>query len=255
MRVLHVDADLGFASRLRERLAADGVVTDGAATVSEARHLLATREYAAVVLELRLPEGDGMELVRHLRSARRAVPVLVVSGLGSEETVIRVLEAGADDYVLKPVSLELLRARFRALMRRGGARDGEVLRVGALVIDRGRREAWVGDTPLTLSALEFNLLAYLASRPDQVQSRDVLLATVWCHQGGNGANAGNGDGGGEGGAASNVVDVTIGRVRRRLAAAPGAPTVDSVRGVGYVLRSAARVGEWATRGCLTMTGA
>ena len=228
MRLLHVEDDLTFATQLRRRMAPDGVAVDHAANVGEARRLLDTAAYAAVILDLQMPDGSGLEVLRLLRAAHHAVPVLVVSGLGSEETIIRVLEAGADDYLVKPVSLEMLRARIRALVRRGGGRHGDVLRLGPLVVDHEQREAWMAGTPLGLTTLEFNLLAYLTARPDQVQSRETLLGAVW----GQTTSASEG--------ASNVVDVTVGRLRRRLAAgaaAPDAPTIEAVRGAGYVLRT------------------
>jgi DNA-binding response OmpR family regulator len=225
MRLLHVEDDLALASLLRRRLAPDGITVDHAPNVAAARELLAHGDYTAVVLDLEMPDGSGLDVLRLLRASHHAVPVLVLSGAGSETTIIRLLEAGADDYLVKPVSLDLLRARIRAMVRRGGARHGDVLRVGALVVDLAQREAWVAGRPLGLSTLEFNLLAYLAARPNEVHARATLLTAVWGQQ--TEAAAG----------ASNVVDVTIGRLRRRLGAAPDVPTIGAVRGAGYVLRT------------------
>ena len=243
MRLLHVEDDLTLAALLRRRLTPDGITVDHAPNVAEARTRLRTGDYAAVILDLQMPDGHGLEILRLLRAAHHAVPVLVLSGLGSEEVIIRVLDAGADDYLVKPVSLDMLRARVRALVRRGGARHGEVLRVGSLVVDLTQREAWAAGVPLGLTTLEFNLIAHLAARPDQVQSRSALLTAVW----GQTADAAD--------TVSNVVDVTVSRVRRRLAAAPDLPSVEAVRAVGYVLRSpdpnAAPRGVLAGEGSMT----
>lgn len=225
MRLLHVEDDLSLASLLRRRLAADGITIDHAPNVAAARGLLAHGDYAGVVLDLEMPDGSGLDVLRMLRAAHHAVPVLILSGAGNEATIIRLLEAGADDYLVKPVSLDLLRARIRAMVRRGGARHGDVLRLGALVVDLSQREAWSAGRPLGLTTLEFNLVAYLAARPNEVHARATLLTAVWGQQ----AEAAAG--------ASNVVDVTIGRVRRRLGAAPDLPTIEAVRGAGYVLRT------------------
>jgi DNA-binding response OmpR family regulator len=224
MRLLHVEDDHALASLLRRRLLPDGITVDHAPNVATARELLAAGEYAAVILDLQMPDGSGVDVLRLVRAAHHAVPVLVLSGAGADETIIRVLEAGADDYVVKPVSLDLLRAHVRALVRRGGSAHGDVLRLGDLVIDLGRRETWIEGRPIGLTTLELNVLAYLAARPNQVQSRATLLTAVWGQQ----PDAAEG--------ASNVVDVTIGRVRRRIGEGENLPVIAPVRGLGYVLR-------------------
>lgn len=224
MRLLHIEDDAAFAAQVRRRLQAEGITVDRAGNLKEAAALWRSNEYAAVVLDLMLPDGSGLELLQRLREAHDRVPVMVVSGLGSEQAVIVALNAGADDYVLKPVSLDLLRARLHALVRRGGARTSGVLRVGTLVVNVAARTAHAADNPLALSTVEFNLLARLATTPDQVLDRTVLLAEVWGYDP-------------DVAACSNVVDVTVGRLRRRLGEVPGLPTIESVRGAGYVLRA------------------
>ncbi len=222
MRILLVEDDRRLAQLLERRLAVDGMRLVHAATVAEGQLLSEIDAFTAIILDLQMPDGTGLEVLRLVRARDHAVPVLVLSGIDREDVMIRLLDAGADDYVVKPVSYELLRARLRALVRRGGSAAGSVTRLGALVVDVGRRQAWLDGRLLPLTALEFALLAHLAVHVDQPQSRDALLRDVWGQQYHGG---------------SNVVDVTIMRLRQRLTAAPDAPTVETVRGVGYVLRA------------------
>jgi DNA-binding response OmpR family regulator len=222
MRILLVEDDQQLATLLQRRLAVDGVTVVHAPTVAEGQLLTEADAFTAIILDLQLPDGTGLEVLRVVRAQDHAVPVLVLSGIDREEVVIRVLDAGADDYVVKPVSLDLLRARLRALVRRGTAGVGAVTRLGALVVDAGRRQVWLDGVPLALTPLEFSLLSHLATHADVPQSRETLLRDVW----GQGFHGG-----------SNVVDVTIMRLRQRLGPEPPAPTIETVRGVGYRLRS------------------
>ncbi len=221
MRLLMVDDDAVFAGHLRRQLAGDGITVDVARNIEEGMRAIQTGAFDGVLLDLDLPDGDGVTVLRRLRARNHSVPVLIVSGNGSEETIIRLLECGADDFIVKPSSLAMLRARVRALLRRGGSAVGDSVRAGELVIDHRRREAWANGRLLTLSILEFNLLAHLVAQADVVQSRADLLQRVWGQQHATG---------------SNVVDVTIGRLRKELGAEPGLPSIEPVRGVGYVLR-------------------
>ena len=221
MRILLVEDDHTLANQVRRGLAGEGVTVVHAPTVSEGLLAASIDDFTAIVLDLQLPDGTGLEVLRQVRERDHAVPVLVLSGIAREDVRIRVLDAGADDYVVKPVSLGLLRARLHALVRRGTAAPSGVTRVGGLVVDLGRRQAWLDGRPLAFSNLELALLGYLAARADLPQSRETLLRDVWgqqSHEGG------------------NVIDVTVMRVRRRLGEGPTTPMIEAVRGVGYVLR-------------------
>jgi len=222
MRILLVEDDRNLAQLLQRRLAADGITVVHAPTVADGQLLTQADAFTAVILDLQLPDGTGLEVLRLLRAQDHAVPVLVLSGLDREEVIIRVLDAGADDYVVKPVSLDMLRARLRALVRRGTGAVGAVTRVGSLVVDAGRRQVWLDGVPLPVTPLEFALLAHLVAHVDVPQTREALLRDVW----GQGYHGG-----------SNVVDVTIMRVRQRLGDGPTAPVIETVRGVGYRLRA------------------
>ena len=222
MRLLLVEDDVTLARHLVRRLAADGATVVHAPTVADGLVLGRVDQFTAVILDLQLPDGTGLEVLRLLRAQDHAVPVLVMSGIADEEVVIRVLDAGADDYVVKPVSMDLLRARLRALVRRGTAAMGSVTRLGGLVVDLGRRQAWLDGRLLALAPLELALLGHLAMHADVPQSRETLLRDVWgqpYHDG------------------SNVVDVGVMRLRQRLGEGATVPSIDSVRGVGYVLRA------------------
>jgi len=221
MRILLVEDDRTLARLLQRRMAADGTTVVHAATVAEGQLLSQTDAFTAIILDLQMPDGTGLEVLRLLRAQDHAVPVLVLSGIDREDVIIRVLDAGADDYVVKPVSFDLLRARLRALVRRGASAGGSVTRLGPLVVDAGRRQAWLDGRPLALTPIELALLTHLAANADVPQSRETLLRDVWGQQFHEG---------------SNVVDVTVMRLRNRLGDAPGLPSIETVRGVGYVLR-------------------
>jgi two-component system OmpR family response regulator len=221
MRILLVEDDQILARQLQRGLAVDGTTVIHAPTVAEGQLLAQVDTFTALILDLQMPDGTGVEVLRLVRAQDHAVPVLVLSAIDREDVIIRVLDAGADDYVVKPVSLNLLQARLRALVRRGTAATAGVTRIGGLVVDVGRRQAWLDGRPLPLSALELSLLAYLAAHAETPQSRETLLRDVWgqqSHQGG------------------NVVEVTVMRLRQRLGRGPTTPVIDTVRGVGYVLR-------------------
>lgn len=222
MRLLMVEDDAVFADQLSRHLAADGISVDVARSIDEGTRAIQAGTFDGVLLDLDLPDGDGVTVLRRLRASSHGVPVLVVSGNGDDTTIIRLLECGADDFVVKPASLAMVRARVRALLRRGGSSVGESVRVGELVVDLRRRQAWAAGRLLELSVLEFNLLAHLVTHAESVQSRDELLQRVWGQQHVTG---------------SNVVDVTVGRIRKELGSDEGLPQIEPVRGVGYVLRA------------------
>jgi DNA-binding response OmpR family regulator len=174
-----------------------------------------------VVLDLGLPDLDGVELLKMLRAVS-AVPVVVATARDDEAEIVRVLDAGADDYVVKPFSVEQLEARLRAVLRRSSeAAVSPVLDIGALRIDVTSREATLDAQPLELSRKEFDLLAYLARRAGEVVTRRELLAEVWRQPYGGG---------------DKTVDVHVSWLRRKLGESAAAPRyLHTVRGVGLKL--------------------
>ena len=174
-----------------------------------------------VVLDLGLPDVDGCTVLRMLRAVSN-VPVIVASARDDEGEIIAALEAGADDYVVKPFAPEQLNARIRAVLRRGAGLDPDaVVTVGELRIDPRRREAWLGAELLSLSRKEFDMLLYLAQRSGEVVAKPALLAEVW-HQ-----PYGGGD---------KTVDVHLSWLRRKLGESAAEPRyLHNVRGVGLKL--------------------
>jgi two-component system OmpR family response regulator len=180
----------------------------------------------AVVLDMMLPDIDGLEVLRRLRNDTPSVPVLFLTARDAVEDRIAGLTAGGDDYVTKPFSLEEVVARVRALVRRSGAavaRDDAVLTVGDLYLDEDSREVRRGSTEISLTATEFELLRFLMRNPRRVLSKAQILDRVW-----------NYDFGGQ----ANVVELYISYLRRKIDAGR-APMIHTMRGAGYVLRAAA----------------
>lgn len=174
----------------------------------------------AVILDLGLPDLDGSEALKMVRSVS-SVPVIVATARDDETEIVRLLEAGADDYLVKPFSGDHLNARLEAVLRRARATARpSTLRVGALAVDLNRREAVLNGTPLTLTRREFDLLAYLAARADRVVPRRELLTEVWQQSYGD----------------DQTIDVHLSWLRRKLGESASAPRyLHTVRGVGVML--------------------
>jgi DNA-binding response OmpR family regulator len=217
--------------RATRRFLADNLVADGyevleADTVRLARELMRTRYPDATIVDLGLPDGDGLELIALVRGSEGGsidpdLPILVLTGRTGELELLRGFRRGCDDYLSKPFSYPELHARIGALLRRTRRRPAaRRLRAGALVLDPLSRQAWCGEQPLALSNKEFALLRMLASEPTRVFTRDELLRGVW------GFRAGE--------IATRTLDTHAARLRRKLLAA-GARLVINVWGVGYRL--------------------
>jgi two-component system, OmpR family, response regulator RegX3 len=218
VRILVVEDEDAIAEPLVDGLRREGFEVERVATGEAA---LAAREPDLVLLDLRLPDLDGLDVCRTLR-ARSAVPIIVVSAKGEEIDRVVGLEVGADDYVVKPFGLRELIARIRAVSRRVGAREAaeETLRVGALELDRRTRRVFLDGGEVQLTAKEFELLALLASEPGAVFGRQRILEEVW-HTSWYGS--------------AKTIDVHVASLRRKL----GDPEwIDTVRGIGLRLRDA-----------------
>ncbi len=216
MRILIVEDEARIGAFLARAFEAEGigvdVVEDGADGLDHAL----TGIYDLVILDLLLPGLGGLEALRELHLRRSELPVLILSARSDLPTKLRGFALGAVDYVAKPFSLDELLARARVHMRRARiADDANVISVGGLSLDLARRQARVGDTVADLSDREFRLLHFLMEHVDQVISRERLLAEVWGY---------------DFDPRSNVVDVCVRRLRRRLG--PGAP-IETVRNAGY----------------------
>ena len=221
MRVLIVEDEVKIARAIRRGLEHEGYATDVVATGEEAILRATEHDYDAVVLDVRIPAPDGFAVCRQMRARNRWAPVLMLTARDSVEDRIRGLDAGADDYLVKPFAYEELLARVRALLRR--RQPAAEHRYADLTLDPGGRQAHRGGRALELTALEFDLLAYFLAHPRQVLTRTQLLEAVWRMPPAT---------------ASNVVDVYVGYLRSKLEAAGEPRLLHTVRGVGYVLRTA-----------------
>ena len=224
-RVLVVDDDATLLEIVATYLSAAGAVVDTAADSVIALELAAAREPDLVVLDRMIPGVDGLTVARRLRDTS-TVPIIMLTALGEPEHRIEGLEAGADDYLSKPFSPRELVLRAENLLRRAhpaGVADGDVT-LGRLRIDAERREITLDGTPLTLTAREHDLLAYLARRPGRTISREQLLAEVW------GWTIGD----------VSTITVHVRRLREKIEADAGAPDIiATVWGVGYRLNASA----------------
>ncbi|MBD8870539.1 response regulator transcription factor [Nocardioides donggukensis] len=223
LRVLVVDDEQNIAELISMALRYEGFETQQAHTGSRA--VAAAKDFRpdAVVLDMMLPDFDGLEVLRRLRGLTPDVPVVFLTARDSVEDRVAGLTAGGDDYVTKPFSLEELVARLRGLLRRAGARaarEEPVLTVGDLTLDEDSREVRRGADEITLTATEFELLRFLMRNPRRVLSKAQILDRVW-----------NYDFGGQ----ANVVELYISYLRKKIDAGRP-PMIHTMRGAGYVLK-------------------
>jgi DNA-binding response OmpR family regulator len=221
MKILLVEDDRKVAGFIEQGLREEGYVVDVARDGDEATTMAHVNDYDAILLDVVLPKKNGFQIAAELRREGRTAPILMLTSRDATEDIVRGLDAGADDYLAKPFQFDELVARIRALLRRGGAERLEVLRYGPIALDRLRHVAVVNDQRLDLTPKEFQLLEYFLLRPEEVVRRTTLLEKVWdMHFDPD----------------SNVVDVHVGNLRRKLVQAAGEPLVATVRGVGFTLR-------------------
>ncbi len=221
MKILVVEDDRSIASFIRQGLEEEGHAVDVAPDGEQAGLLAHVGDYDAILLDIMLPRKNGFQVATELRREGRNTPILMLTSRDASEDIVRGLDAGADDYLAKPFRFDELLARLRALVRRGGAGRLEDLRYGPIAIDRARHRASINDTRLDLTPREFQLLEYFLLHIEEVVRRTTLLEKVWDMHFDPG---------------SNVVDVHVGNLRRKLAHAAGAEWLHTVRGVGFMLR-------------------
>ena len=220
MRLLVVEDERRVAHYVCRALVEHGFAVDVAHDGPTALDLAQVCEYDGIVLDLMLPGLDGLSVCRRLRASGRATPILVISARDMVEDRVRGLDAGADDYLVKPFALEELTARLRALGRRHRASEPPVLRVGELELDPATRSARRRGRALSLTQKEFALLEYLMRRPGLVLTRAMIAEHVWDYSFEH---------------ASNVVDVHVKHLRDKIDDPDRPSLIQAVRGVGYVL--------------------
>ena len=222
VRVLIVEDELRMASLIRRGLMAEGLAADVVPVGEDALWMAEAHDYDAVVLDVMLPGLDGFETCRRLRAAGVWAPVLMLTARDAVEDRVAGLDSGADDYLVKPFAFAELLARLRALVRRGDSHRPAVLVVGDLRLDPATREVTRGSAAVALSAKEFALLETFMRRPGEVLSRLHLLEHAWdfAYE-----------------SRSNVVDVLVRRLRRKIDEPFGRRSLETVRGAGYRLRA------------------
>ena len=214
MRVLVVEDTADLARQLKQRLEGEGYAVDTAADGEEGRFLGETEPYDAVIIDLGLPKVDGLTVLRSWRRAGMAVPVLILTARDAWNEKVQGIDAGADDYLAKPFSMEELLARIRALIRRAKGHASAEIACGPVVLDTRTGRVTVDGQPVELTAFEYRVLSYLMHRKGQTVSRTELTEHVY-------AQDFDRD--------SNTIEVFVGRLRRKL----GVDVIRTVRGLGY----------------------
>jgi DNA-binding response OmpR family regulator len=220
MRLLVVEDESALAASLAKGLRQAAHAVDLAPTLAEARSRMAREHYDGVVLDLGLPDGSGLALAREIRGGGNRVPILVLTARDSVHDRVAGLDAGADDYVVKPFALEEVLARLRALERRAPELRPAVMTVADLQVDPSARSATRAGEPIPLTTTEFALLEFLARHAGSVLGRAAISAHVWDE---------NYD------PLSNVIDVYVARLRRKVDRPGLVPLLHTVRGAGYTL--------------------
>jgi two-component system, OmpR family, response regulator len=220
VRALVVEDDLRLRSLVVRTLTRAGLACDEASRISEAEELRSLHEYDLLVLDRRLPDGDGMAVCRRARRAGFGRSILMLTALDDPASTVEGLSDGADDYLGKPFDLNVLAARAHALLRRNETRAPVALARGDLRLEPARRTAFLRDEELVLTAREFAILETLLRRPGSVLSREEILEQAW---------------GEREEPMSNTIDVLVARLRKKLDAGGSSPRIETVRGVGYRL--------------------
>jgi DNA-binding response OmpR family regulator len=228
LRVLVIEDDAMVARVVSRSLEQDEYAVDVSDNATDGTERALRDAYDAILLDLELPDRDGLEVVRALRAAGSATPILIMTGRDDDEHVVRGLDAGADDYILKPVSTDVLKARVRAAVRRGGSGPPDQLRLGALTVDRLARTVTANATQIPLTPKEFAMLEYLMLHAEQVVPRSELLEHVWNMHFDPG---------------SNVVDAHVARLRQKMRRVITTPEIRTERGVGFMLSERPDEGE------------
>ena len=223
MRLLVVDDDSAILKLIARVLRDESYAIDVASTGEEARMLALVNEYDGIILDLQLGDRHGFEILKELRRNGRRTPVLLYSGQSDTESIVRGLDAGADDYLVKPVSNEELRARVRTLVRRGsGSRVSEQVTAGNLTLNRLTRRVTCGSVDVGLTSMELKLLEHLMMHTGETVTRSELHDKVWdMHFD----------------PSSNVIDAHVARLRKKLDKAGASAVIATRRGLGFVLEA------------------
>lgn len=218
MRILVAEDDTALGQAMTQSLTHGGYAADLVGSVADALHALAVEHFDAIVLDLGLPDGDGYEVVRHLRRNGKPLPVLILTARDAVEDRVQGLDLGADDYVVKPIALTELHARLRALIRRVSGMSSPRVRLGRMELDTVGRQAWFGDRQLDLSSREWSVLEYLAANSRRIVSKEQLIQALigWDQE-----------------LSANAIEAYVYRVRNKIEGS--GVVIRTVRGLGYML--------------------
>lgn len=225
MKILVVEDEALLRHHLRTRLAESGHVVEAVANAEEALYQAAQFNHDLAVIDLGLPGMGGLDLIRQLRSTGKSFPILILTARGNWQDKVEGLAAGADDYVVKPFQYEELEARLHALLRRSSGFTQASITAGPLQLDLGRKQASLNEQPLGLTAFEYRILEYLMRHHQQVVAKERLMEQLYP---------------GDEERDPNVIEVLVGRIRRKLEAEPGFRPIDTVRGLGYLFTERCR---------------
>lgn len=220
MRLLVVEDNLKMAGLICQGLSEHGYSVDAVATGEEGEEMASSGSYDAVLLDVMLPDMDGVQVCRNLRRRGYRAPILMLTALSTTADKVTGLDAGADDYLVKPFQFDELVARVRALLRRGQAAGSTALRFADLELDLAKRSATRAGQRIRLTAKEFALLEYFVRNPNRVLTRTAIAEHVWDM---------NFD------SDSNVIDVYVSMVRRKVDKGFSTPLIHTIIGSGYML--------------------
>ena len=218
MKFMVVEDDKLLRHHISYQLESLGYKVQAAADARDALYYADQFPLDAAIIDLGLPGMDGLELIRKLRENGRTFPILILTARGSWEDKVTGLEAGADDYLVKPFQFEELKARLNALVRRAAGFSQPKIKAGPFKLDLSRKQAWSGDKLMTLTAYEYKILEYLMRHSQQVVSKRQLVDELYDDDGRD----------------SNVLEVLVGRLRKKLEATGVENPIETIRGQGYL---------------------
>ena len=220
MRILIVEDEKKLIDILQRTLRAEGYIVDGVNSASDGLEYIKTYHYDLVIIDLQLPDGTGTGLLRRVREMGHSMPALILTARSDLDSKVENFHAGADDYVIKPVAMAELAIRVQALLRRGPALQENILRIADIEINRLTRQVRRNGKRIELSPKEYSLLEYLFLHSGRVLSRSMIVEKIW-------------DQSFEG--LTNIVDVYIGHLRRKIDEGYEPKMIRTVRGLGYTL--------------------
>ncbi len=222
MRILVVDDDRRFCDIVKRGLEEDSYAVDCVYNGDDGQYYAETSPYDLIILDVMMPEKDGIQVCRNLRGKQVNTPILMLTAKDTVEDRVRGLDTGADDYLIKPFAFPELQARVRALLRREGGSKSAALKVGDLALDTTTREVHWKQKSIDLTTKEYAILEYLMRHPNAVVTRTMIEEHAWDY---------------DLDAMSNLVDVYIRRIRQKIDPAQGKQIIQTVRGAGYRIKA------------------